>query len=257
MPPSSSASLAVALLLGATAARAAATFYVDCARGSDASGAGTAAAPWASLARAQAAARAAQPAPPPGVTVYLQGDCTARDAAGAFSNATQLVLTGADSGSSAEAPVMWAAWPGGAPARLLGGVAVPAAAWAPAPASSPAAPGTLVADLGPAGLNVARFGLGALGAGGLGSCTDTAMELFADGVPQWLARYPNIAEDGTWEWIEINKVESSTSQYLINGTAGARALTWPTASSPGVSAWVHGESRVLLLRASLRASPGL
>ena len=229
-----------AALLASSVSCAASSFYVDCAHGSDAS-AGTAAAPFSTLARAQTAVRAALPAPPPGVTVYLQGDCTARDAAGLFSNATQLVLTAADSGSSADAPVTWAAWPGAAAApRLLGGVAVPPAAWAPAPAGCPAAPGTLVADLGASGLNVARFGFGALASGGLGSCVDTAMELFVDGVPQWLARYPNIAPDGTWEWIEINRVDSATSRYQINGTAAARALTWPTASSPGASAWVHG-----------------
>ena len=231
-----------ATLLAAAAACAAGapTFYVDCAKGSDAAS-GTAAAPFASLARAQTAVRAALPAPPPGVTVYLQGDCTARDAAGAFTNATQLVLTAADSGASADAPVTWAAWPGAAAApRLLGGVAVPHAAWAPAPAGCPAARGTLVADLGASGLDVARFGFGALGAGGLGGCTDTAMELFYAGHPQWLARWPNIGDDGAWHWAEISRVDNATSQYRVNGTAAARALTWPSASSPGASAWVHG-----------------
>jgi hypothetical protein len=66
------------------------------------------------------------------------------------------------------------------------------------------------------------------------------MELFVDGAPQVLARYPNIDENGVWQWIEINRVGNTESQYLINGTAAARALTWPTATSPGASAWVHG-----------------
>jgi len=66
------------------------------------------------------------------------------------------------------------------------------------------------------------------------------MELFVDGTPQVLARYPNIAPDGTWQWIEINLVENKETEYLINGTAAARALTWPNATSPGASAWAHG-----------------
>jgi hypothetical protein len=235
---SSSAALII-LLLGATAtAGAPTTLYVDCARGSDAAP-GTAAAPFASLARAQAAVRAALPAPPPGITVYLQGDCTPRDASGRFTNATLLVLTAADSGSSEQAPVTWAAWPGATAApRLLGGVAVPASAWAPAPA--PAAAGTLVADLGAAGLDVAKFGFGALSAGGLGSCTDTAMEFFYAGQPQVLARYPNVNPDGSWPWLEIVKVEDKEHVFFINGTAAEHALRWPTATSPGASAWVHG-----------------
>jgi hypothetical protein len=232
--------LALAAAAAATAAAAAPApaFYVDCARGSDAAGAGTAGSPWGTIARAQAAVRAALPAPPPGATVFIQGDCSARDAAGAFSNATLIALGRADAGAAPDAPTTFAAWPGGAPARLLGGVRVPATAWAPAPA--PRAPGTLVADLGPAGVDVARFGFGALAAGGLGSCTATAMELFANGAPQVRARYPNIAPDGTWEWLQIARVEGAESAYYVNGSAAAHALSWPAATSPGESTWVHG-----------------
>ena len=68
-------------------AQAAPTFYVDCNHGSD-TAPGTSSSPFASLARAQVSVRASLPAPPPGVTVYIQGDCTSRDATGAFSNAT-------------------------------------------------------------------------------------------------------------------------------------------------------------------------
>lgn len=66
------------------------------------------------------------------------------------------------------------------------------------------------------------------------------MELFVDGAAQVLARYPNIAADGTWQWLEVDKVENSASQFLINGTDAVRALTWPNASSPGASTWLHG-----------------
>lgn len=220
-------------------AQTAPTFYVDCNHGSD-TAPGTSTSPFASLARAQVAVRASLPAPAPGITVYIKGDCISRDATGAFSNGTLLSLSAADSGSSVDAPITWSAWPGGAPPRLLGGVAVPPSAWSPAPAGCPAAAGTMVVDLSSTGIDVARFGFGALGSGGLGTCADTAMELFVDGAPQILARYPNIAPDGTWQWIEISLVENAVSQFLINGTAAARALTWPTATSPGASAWAHG-----------------
>jgi hypothetical protein len=227
---------AFCLLAAASNAAAAPTIYVDCAHGND-SGSGSSSAPFLTLSRAQTAVRAALPAPPPGVTVYLQGDCTARDAAGGFSNASQLLLTAADSGQPG-APVTWTAWPGAAAPRLLGGVAVPASAWAPAPA--PAVAGTLVADLSAGGLDVARFGFGALGSGGLGSCTDTAMELFYNLQPQVLARYPNINPDGSWQWLEITKVQDAEHVFYVNGSAAEHALSWPTATSPGASAWVHG-----------------
>ena len=226
----------VVLAALASTSAALSSFYVDCSKGSDAA-AGTAAAPWATLSRAQQAARSAQPAQPPGVSVFVQGDCVSRDAHGAFANTTLLSLNASDSGASPDAPTVWAAWPGAAPARLLGGVTVPPSAWSPAPA---VAAGTLVADLSSAGLDIARFGFGALGAGGLGTCADTAIELFVDGAAQVLARYPNIAPDGTWQWVEIEHVDNTESAYVINGTAAARALTWPTATSPGASAWVHG-----------------
>jgi hypothetical protein len=230
--------LAAALLAAPAAAAPAVSFYVDCARGSDAA-AGTAAAPWATVARAQAAARAAQPVPSPGASIFIQGDCAARDAAGAFSNATLIALTRADGGASADAPTTFAAWPGGAPARLLGGVRVPSTAWAPA--AAPRAPGTLVADLGPAGVDVARFGFGQLAAGTLGGCSATAMELFANGAPQIRARWPNIdAATGAWEWLQIARVEGAESAYSVNGTVAARVLTWPAATTPGESTWVHG-----------------
>jgi hypothetical protein len=209
-------------------------FYVDCTHGSD-SGAGSAAAPWATLSRAQAAVRAAGPA---GSTVFLRGDCYPRDASGAFDGAAAILTLDASDSGGAGAPSTWAAWPGSAP-RLLGGVAIPASAWAPAGAAAPA-PGTLMADLGAGGVDVARWGLGALASGGLGQCVDTMAELFFNGAPQYQARYPNIEPDGAWDWLEIEKVADGEHAYLVNGTAAAHALTWPAATSPGASAWVHG-----------------
>lgn len=211
--------------------------YVDCDGGAD-SAAGTSSSPLRTLAHARDLLRAAAPLSSP-ASVFIAGDCLPRAANAAAANFSliTLYLEAADS-ATPDAPITWTAWPGRAAPRLLGGVAVPASAWSPAPA--PAAPGTLMADLGPAGLNVAQYGFGALAAGGLGTCSDTAMELFAGGAAQVLARYPNIAADGTWRWIEVDKVENAEAQFAINGSDAARALTWPKASTPGVSAWLHG-----------------
>lgn len=98
-----------------------------------------------------------------------------------------------------------------------------------------------MADLSAGGLDVAKYGFGALGSGGLGSCTDTAMELFYDMQPQVLARYPNINPDGSWQWLEIVKVQDKEHVFYVNGSAAEHALSWPTTTtSPGSSPWVHG-----------------
>jgi hypothetical protein len=51
-----------------------------------------------------------------------------------------------------------------------------------------------------------------------------------------LARWPNIAANGTWQWANVDKVEGASTAFTVNGSAAARALTWPTASTPGGSA---------------------
>jgi hypothetical protein len=221
------------LVLGALAAP---TFYVDCTAGSDGAGAGTAASPWATLRRAQAAVRPA----PAGATVFIRGDCRPVDASGAFDGTAALLTLGAADSGAPGAPVTWAAWPGApAPPRLLGGVAIPASAWAPAGAAAPT-PGTLKADLGAAGVNVAQWGLGSLAGGGLGQCVDTMAELFVNGAPQYLARFPNVDPDGTWEWLGIDRVADKENTFFVNSSGAAHALQWPTATTPGDSAWVHG-----------------
>ena len=226
---------AFAALLGGAFASASPTFYVDCSSGSD-SGAGSSSSPWFSLFRAQTAVRAA----PAGATVYIRGDCYPRDASGAFDGAGSLLTLGpADSGSPGS-PVKWAAWPGApAPPRLLGGMAIPASAWSPAGAAAPT-PGTLMADLGAGGVNVARWGLGSLAGNGLGQCVDTMAELFFNGTPQFLARYPNVDPSGAWEWLGIEKVADKENAFYVNGTGAEHALQWPTATDAASSAWVHG-----------------
>ena len=208
-----------------------ATLSVDCVSGRDADGDGTPSKPFLSLTRARDAVRAAQPLSGP-LSVLVAGDCPPRDAAGNvdFTQAAALTLGAQDSGSAA-APVTWTAAPGRR-ARVVGGKAVPAALWSPAPGR----PGVFVADLGPAGLDVAKYGFGSLAAGGLGTCEETAMELFFNGSAAVLARFPNLASNGTWEFMNIGRVVDPASAFSVNGSAGARALTW--ANEP--LGWLHG-----------------
>ena len=224
--------LCATLALGALAAP---TFYVDCGAGSDAGG-GTAASPWRTLGRAQAAVRPA----PAGATVLIRGDCFPVDASGAFDGTGAVLSLGPVDSGAPGAPVTWAAWPG-ASARLLGGVAIPAAAWAPAGAAAPV-PGTLMADLGAGGVDAAKWGLGSLAGGGLGQCVDTMAELFFNGAPQYLARFPNVdPSSGAWEWLEISRVMDKENTFVVNGTGAEHALQWGSAaSSPGGAPWVHG-----------------
>ncbi len=161
------------------------------------------------------------------------------DASGAFDGSSAILTLDSRDSGTVGSPATWAAWPGAPPPRLLGGVAIPASAWAPAGAA--AAPGTLVAKLGADGVNVARWGLGSLAGGGLGQCSDTMAELFFNGSPQYLARFPNVdPSSGTWEWLGIERVENKSNAFYVNGSGAAHALRWPTASTPGDSAWVHG-----------------
>lgn len=224
--------LSLLLATASVAGASPATISVDCVTGSDATGDGSPAKPFLSLSRARDAARAARPLTGP-LTVLVAGDCPPRDAAGApdFLQPAALVLDPDLDSGAASTPITWTAAPGRA-ARVVGGLAVPAALWAPAPGR----PGVFVADLGPAGLDVARYGFGSLAAGGLGTCDETAMELFFGGAPAVLARYPNIAPNNTWQWVNIASVIDPARAFVVNGTTGARALTW--AAEP--RAWLHG-----------------
>jgi hypothetical protein len=133
-----------------------------------------------------------------------------------------LALEPRDSGSAA-APITYAAG-SGAP-RLLSGAAVPLAAW-----RNTSQPGVFEADLGPAGLDVARYGFGGPDASG---CGGGAMELFCGGVPGTVARYPNVAANGDPQWINILAVEDKATSFTTRDT---RVLSWANESS----AWLHG-----------------
>jgi len=218
----------------ARASAAAATVTVNCDSGSDASGDGSSAKPFRTLMRARDAVRALQPLPGPvSVQVVAGTTCFPRDADGSLNfSAPVLTLAPEDSGT-ATALVTWTSTDPSAPApRLQAGMPIPAALWAP----TPGRPGVFQADLGPTGLDVARYGYGSLAAGGLGTCAETAMELFFNAAPMTVARYPNISPNGTWQWMNIASVDNANSAFTVNGTAAARALTW--VGEP--AAWLHG-----------------
>ena len=201
---------------------AGASLYVDCSGGSDA-GDGSAARPFLTLTRARDALRALQPLAAPARVTVVSGDCVPRDGSGAVDfSLPVLALEPQDSGSAA-APITYAAG-GGAP-RLLSGAAVPLAAWRNA-----SQPGVFVADLGPAGLDVARYGFGGPDASG---CGGGAMELFCGGVPATVARYPNVAANGDPQWINILAVENAATSFTTRDT---RVLGWANESR----AWLHG-----------------
>ena len=81
-----------------------------------------------------------------------------------------------------------------------------------------------------AGLDLARYGFGAPSAGG---CGGTALELFYEGVPGVLARYPNVAPDGTPQWINVGGVVNKDLAFTTRDT---RVLAWANESQ----AWLHG-----------------
>ena len=204
----------------------AATLYVNCQTGSDRTGDGSEGSPFLTLMRARDAVRSLQPLTSP-VNVSISGDCYPRSQDGSALNYSEpvLFLSGVDSGTPA-GPVTYL----GTGARLLGGAHIPAAAWS----SLPGRPGVFVANLTSLGLS--KYGIGGLASGGLGTCKQNAMELFFNNSAAILARYPNLAPNGTWQWLNIASVVNSQTAFIVNGSAGARALTW--ANTPRI--WVHG-----------------
>ena len=213
---------ALLLCCAGSAASAGASLYVDCSGGSDA-GDGSAAHPFQTLSRARDALRALQPLTAPARVTVVSGDCYPRDGSGAVDfSLPVLALEPRDSGTAA-APITYAAG-GGAP-RLLSGAAVPLAAW-----RSTSQPGVFAVDLGPAGLDVARYGFGGPDASG---CGGGAMELFCGGVPATVARYPNVAANGDPQWINILAVEDAKTTFTTRDT---RVLAWANESR----AWLHG-----------------
>lgn len=79
-------------------------------------------------------------------------------------------------------------------------------------------------------------GFGGLASGSLGQCASHNMvELFWNDTAMVLARYPNIASNGTWQWMTISSVNgnSDTTEFQLNEP---RVLNWAKESD----AWFHG-----------------
>ena len=170
------------------------------------------------------------------LSVLINGDCyplSANITLPDFSLPAILTLTSEDSGTQA-APITWTGNPDAdqPPARLLAGAPIMADLWKPSTWRA----GVFEVDLGATGLDVAKYGYGSLRAGGLGDCKQTIMELFWNSSAMTIARYPSVLANGTWQWLNIDKVEDKESAFAINGTAGQRALTW----SKAPAAWLHG-----------------
>jgi hypothetical protein len=236
------APIAIALAIPTAAAAAATgdiaaprTFYI--APGGNDAHAGTKGAPFASLEGARDAIRRLKTQggwPAGGVTVWLRG--------GLYERARAFELSAADSGT-ATAPVRYRAWRAECP-RILGGVRVPRLE----PVADPAVLGRLPAAAHGA---VLQADLSALGAGGLGQLRSRGfarpqepshLELFFDGKPMTLARWPNEGQ-----WAKIAGFPAATGQGDEHGGtigaldagflyAGDRPRGW--AESDDI--WVHG-----------------
>lgn len=152
-------------------------------------------APCASLQRARDVIRdmkASTGLPAGGVVVNV----AAGDYHAANASVPVLTLSASDSGSSTSPIVYTGALSGGS--RLLGGSVVPASAFKPYNGTAPNQAGLPLVQ---ADLDALGFGgqYGELKSGGLGACTNYKMNVYFNGKPLVLARYPNIAADGQWQ----------------------------------------------------------
>ncbi|HEY6463210.1 MAG TPA: right-handed parallel beta-helix repeat-containing protein, partial [Polyangiaceae bacterium] len=158
----------------------------------DDSAAGTLAAPFKTLERAQTAVRAlvaAGPLPAGGVVVWLRG--------GIYPRTATFALTSLDSGQ-ANAPVVYRGYPGET-ARVVGGVSLDPASFHPVASTSPVwsrldptAQGTVVAaDLTSLGIDYGTLQPRGVFVSGV----PAALELFIDGQRAPLGRWPDADED--------------------------------------------------------------
>ncbi len=166
---------------------------------------------------------------PDGVTVWVHG--------GDYIRERSFTLTSADSGA-AESPIVYRSWPGETP-RLLGGKRVQPSAWhrvsdpqVVARLAQPAHGNVLVADLKL--LGISRFAP----LGDRFKSLAGTPELFFDGKPMQLARWPN---EG---WVTIERVidRGSAGEAGASARGGTfvyredRPSRWPV--DRGV--WLHG-----------------
>jgi hypothetical protein len=196
--------------------------------GSD-SAPGTLAQPFETLERAQTAVRAAFRAGTPagGVVVWLRG--------GIYERSATLTLGAADSGRPG-APVTWRSYPGEI-VRLVGGHRLDPSWFAPVTATSPvwsrldpSAQGNVMSiNLAPHG--VTNFGQ--LAPRGFGVEHDAALELFVDGAPMTLARWPDVNAADPKSGFAATAAPVTATSFAYTGTRPAR---WTGARD----VWLHG-----------------
>jgi len=215
-----------------------AEFYVA-PNGSD-TNPGTAAKPFASLARAQAAVRSLPPA------ARSAGPVTVQVRPGTYHLAQPLQFTAADSGADS-APVIYRAEPG-AEVRLTGGREVSGWRTVTEPVLLDRLPAeargqVLVADLKAQGLT----DYGTLRVRGFSAGNPAAeAELFYDDEPMTLARWPNEGFAGA-----TNKANDQTVFVNI-----ARVARWESEAEPWVMAyWHHDWAELYEPLAGVKASP--
>ncbi|MCB9556266.1 MAG: right-handed parallel beta-helix repeat-containing protein [Deltaproteobacteria bacterium] len=199
-----------------------ATFFVAVG-GNDLSD-GSEGAPFATLERARTAIRAlraTQGVPEGGVVVYLRG--------GIYQRSSSFVLDAQDAGDPRR-PLVFQSYPGER-AQIVGGRRVPAAAFARIDASSPLYGSLPSASRGRVyAANLNKLGITDFGTlaprGFLVAQSHSALELFVDGEPMTLARWPdadNFAEVGA---------AHSTTEF---GYASDRPSRWKSSDI-----WLHG-----------------
>lgn len=178
--------------------------------------------PFATLARARDALRALQPLPEGGARIVVRG--------GVYAEQAPLTLSAEDSGGEA-APVVYAAWPGET-VSLRGGIVVPALQ--PVTIES-----TLARLDDTARGHVQQASLAALGLTAFGSPAGGGAEVFFDGQPMTLARWPNagfvkIADIVEDDGHQIHGIKGSTiGKFHYDDDRPARWTQEP-------DAWLHG-----------------
>jgi hypothetical protein len=214
----------IALCSSLAAVVAQSNFYVDCEHGSDNAN-GTSGNPWATLSKAQSYIRTMQPLTAAATVNVLPGDCFPVDMSTGQVNYSLpfLQLGTEDSGSSQDTLVTYRAVTPGT-VRLISGLPVTSTSWIDLN------DGSFQLDLSAVGAQV--YGYGNLQGGGLGQCTNYQMELFFNDAPMLLGRYPNIASNGTWQYMHIASVTSPLS-FTVNDV---RPLAWVNETNP----WMHG-----------------